>query len=147
MVEVAVEGLSVEFLHQGRESLEKLRATAMRDACLSSKEGRHCILRRCLRDLVSKSKFLKLHSGDLETLPEEESLSSHVLKREVSATGISASLNQSLLRLRLKRELETNQGLAIGRRSWIRLKDLIVPEETRMLSGSELMIQLNSMSV
>jgi hypothetical protein len=134
-VEVAVAGLSVEFLHQGTESLEELRAPATRDACQSSKEGRHCALRRCLRDLVSKSRFSKLHSGDLGTPLEEESLSSRVLKREVSATGISVSLIQSLLGLRHTRGPETPQGMAIGRGGWIRLNDLIVPEETRMLSG------------
>ena len=87
-----------------------------RETTPSSKEGRPCVLRRCLRDLTSKSKFLKLHSGNLETLLENENLSSHVLKREVSAPGISASLSQSLSRLRHKRGLETTQEMAIGRR-------------------------------
>jgi hypothetical protein len=66
---------------------------------------------RCLRDIDSMSKFLKLHSDNLETFLENESLSSHVLKREVSATGIRAILNQSL---RLKRGQETAQEMAIG---------------------------------
>ena len=96
---------------------------------------------RCLRDFDSMSKFLKFQSDNLETFLENKSQSSHVLKREVSATGIRASLNHSL-----KHEgQETAQEIAIGRRGWIRLKDIIDPEKTQMLSGSELTIQCTSM--